>query len=141
MPRDELRRAVEARDPGVGLVPIQELNPAWSGGQSPVPAPEGGDCRRRLDTQTRFAVGQSVRTQTHGYCGHTRLPGYARGKIGVVHKINGGWVFPDSNAHGLGENPQHLYTVAFSGQELWGVNGDPNVSVFLDLFEPYLLES
>ena len=50
----------------------------------------------------------------------------------------GGWVFPDTNAHGRGENPQHLYTVAFSGVELWGSDAESGVVVHLDLFEPYL---
>ena len=138
---DELRRAVQARDREVDRVSMQAPDPPWSGGRSPVAAPEGGDCRRPLASKARFAVGQMVRTRSHGYSGHTRLPRYARGKAGVVQKINGGWVFSDSNAHGLGENPQHLYAVKFLGKELWGGDGDPNLSVFLDLFEPYLQET
>ncbi len=56
----------------------------------------------------------------HGVPGHTRLPAYARGRRGTVVTWHHGWVFPDTNAHGRGENPQHLYTVAFEGTELWG---------------------
>ena len=134
--REELQMTVEARDPTVRLVPIQSLNPPWSGG-----APSAGDnAKRSLDTSPRFQVGQAVRTLGHARSGHTRLPRYARGKTGVIHKINGGWVYPDSNAHGMGEDPQHLYAVAFSGETLWGAQGDPNLTVHLDLFEPYLLE-
>ena len=44
----------------------------------------------------------------------------------------------NSNAQGLGENPQHLYTVQFTADELWG-NGD-HAQISLDLFEPYLSE-
>ena len=51
---------------------------------------------------------------------HTRLPGYARGKVGVIERIHGAHVFPDTNAQELGESPQWLYTVAFDAQELWG---------------------
>jgi nitrile hydratase len=85
-----------------------------------------------------FAVGDAVITDTHGVAGHTRLPAYARGRLGRVVMLHGGWVFPDSNAHGQGENPQHLYTVAFDGAELWGRESEHGVTVHLDLFEPYL---
>jgi hypothetical protein len=38
----------------------------------------------------------------------------------VVERVHGAHVFPDSSAAGQGENPQWLYTVRFSGPELWG---------------------
>ena len=47
-------------------------------------------------------------------------------------------MFPDSNAHGNGELPQHVYSVAFDGAELWGDAAEPGTVVHLDLFEPYL---
>ena len=49
----------------------------------------------------------------------------------------GGWVFPDTNAHGRGENPQHLYNVAFFGRGALGPTAEPGVVVHIDLFEPY----
>jgi len=76
--------------------------------------------------------------QQHAVPGHTRLPAYARGCVGEVLSYQGGWVFPDSNAHGKGEQPTHLYCVAFSGKSLWGRAAEPGVVVHLDLFEPYL---
>ena len=94
--------------------------------------------RRAIPAFPRFTVGERVRTQAHGVPGHTRLPAYARDRAGTITAWRGGWVFPDSNAHGRGENPQHLYTVAFSGDELWGPGCEPGVVVHLDLFEPYL---
>jgi nitrile hydratase beta subunit len=100
--------------------------------------PAGDGNRRRLSREARFVVGARVRTRGHGTPGHTRLPAYARGRIGVVTARHGGWVYPDSNAHGRGEDPQHLYTVGFDGRELWGDATEPNVVVQLDLFEPYL---
>ena len=72
---------------------------------------------------------------------HTRLPRYARGKRGVIEALRGVHVFPDSNAHGLGENPQWLYTVRFDGTELWGEGADPSVKVSIDAFEPYLVSA
>jgi nitrile hydratase len=94
--------------------------------------------RRAFDTAPRFGIGARVRTRMHGVPGHTRLPAYARDRAGVVTDWQGSWVYPDSNAHGHGENPQHLYTVAFTGRELWGESAEQGVVVHLDLFEPYL---
>ncbi len=70
--------------------------------------------------------------------GHTRLPRYARGRTGVIERLHGAHVFPDSNAHGRGEDPRPLYTVRFTAQELWGEAADPRDGVRLDLWEPYL---
>ena len=70
--------------------------------------------------------------------GHTRLPRYARGRRGIIAAAQGAWVFPDANAHGLGEAPQHLYSVRFEGAELWGPLAEARVAVYLDLWEGYL---
>ena len=67
-----------------------------------------------------FAVGDTVRTLNHQPAGHTRLPGYARGKTGVVTALHGSHVYPDTNAHFKGEQPCPLYTVKFDAQELFG---------------------
>lgn len=96
---------------------------------------------RKVDAPARFKVGDAVVTTSEVKSGHTRLPAYARGKPGIIHSHHGGWVYPDANAHGQGENPQHLYTVRFRGTDLWGDNSDSDVAVFLDLFEPYLKEA
>lgn len=96
------------------------------------------EAQRPVADAPRFAVGDRVRARSHGVDGHTRLPGYARGRVGTVSAAHGGWVFPDSNAHGQGEAPVHLYTVTFSGLELWGDGAEPGTTVAVDLFEPYL---
>ena len=85
-----------------------------------------------------FAVGDGVRAKTLNPDGHTRLPRYARGHQGVVVAVHGAHVFPDSNAHSQGENPQPLYTVRFTARELWGEAANARDSVSLDLWEPYL---
>ena len=69
---------------------------------------------------------------------HTRLPGYAHGKQGVIESVQGAHVFADTHAQGLGEQPQWLYRVAFSGTELWGADAAPGTSVALDAWESYL---
>ena len=85
-----------------------------------------------------FRAGQTVRTRNMHPQGHTRLPRYARGKRGTIERGHGVHVFPDTNAHGLGENPQHLYSVRFAARELWGESVPARDSVYLDLWEDYL---
>ena len=85
-----------------------------------------------------FAAGEPVRTRVMHPPGHTRLPRYARGKLGRVEAVQGFHVLPDSNAHGRGEAPEWLYTVAFAATELWGRDGDANGSVSIDAWESYL---
>jgi nitrile hydratase len=98
----------------------------------------GNPATRMVRRKPRFAVGDKVVTRNLNPHGHTRLPRYARGKRGTVVLHHGAHVFPDTNAHGLGENPQHLYTVRISARELWGDGAEPNQSVLIDLWEGYL---
>jgi nitrile hydratase subunit beta len=87
----------------------------------------------------RFALKDRVRTVAAHPEHHTRLPAYARGKVGVVERVHGAHVFPDANSQGLGESPQWLYTVAFDEKELWGAQ-EPlqHSTISVDAFEPYL---
>lgn len=85
-----------------------------------------------------FQVGDQIRTINNHPSTHTRMARYARDKIGTITKVHGCHVFPDSNAHGAGEDPQWLYQVTFSARVLWGDQGNPIDTVSLDLWEPYL---
>jgi nitrile hydratase beta subunit len=86
----------------------------------------------------RFAPGDRVITRRDAPRGHTRLPRYARGKHGVIHHAHGSYIFPDTNAHGEGEQPHPLYSVRFEAVELWGASAEPRTCVHLDLWERYL---
>ena len=85
-----------------------------------------------------FTPGDAVRARNLHPAGHTRLPRYVRGKQGVIELVHGTFVFPDTNAHGQGEQPQPLYSVRFAAQELWGVATDARDHLYLDLWEDYL---
>jgi len=120
--------------------------------EPPTPAPQvlragsvaaalahGSPYTREAARRARFAVEQRVRTRADAPGHHTRLPGYARGKVGVVARVHGAHVFPDTNARGLGECPQWLYTVAFDDRELWGEDRPLQRSIVsVDAWEPYL---
>src|SRR5262245_33640109 len=97
------------------------------------------DAVRPTAAAPRYEIGDAVVTRNIHPWGHTRLPRYARGKRGVIARVHGTHVFPDTNAHGHGEAAQPLYSVVFDARELWGESAEPNQRVLLDLWESYLL--
>jgi nitrile hydratase len=101
-----------------------------------------GLCRnsfyRTAQGPQKFQPGDRVRTRNIHPASHTRLPRYARDKVGVVERCHGCHMFPDSVAANLGDDPQWLYTVVFEGRDLWGPDSDPTLKISIDAFEPYL---
>jgi nitrile hydratase len=93
---------------------------------------------RDLGDAPGLVVGQRVRTRNSQPDGHTRLPRYARGKLGSIVRHHGAHVLPDASAHGRGDAPEHLYTVRFAASALWGEGANPRDRVHLDLWESYL---
>ncbi len=93
---------------------------------------------REASVRPSFTVQQQVRARNLNPVGHTRLPRYARGRVGVIVRDHGVYLFPDTNAHGQGENRQHVYSVRFTARELWGDAASARDSVHLDLWDDYL---
>ena len=93
---------------------------------------------RKQQGPQKFKPGDQVRTKNIHPATHTRLPRYARDKVGVVELCHGCHTFPDSVATDRGDNPQWLYTVVFESRELWGPDADPTLKISIDAFEPYL---
>jgi nitrile hydratase len=112
--------------------------PALTADMVPQLVMRGAPASRESTTPPRFKVGQTVRARNMHPTGHTRLPRYARGKVGTVVRHHGVFVFPDTSAHFLGENPQHLYSVRFAARELWGEKASRHDTVHLDMWEDYL---
>ena len=99
---------------------------------------KGAPAKRDVSVAPRFQAGQRIRARNINPVGHTRLPRYARGKLGLIDRDYGVFVFPDTNAQFLGENPQHLYSVRFSARELWGEQANPQDTVYLSMWDDYL---
>lgn len=99
---------------------------------------KGSPTERAPAAAARFRVGDRVRTCAAAAAHHTRLPGYARGHVGVIERVHGVHVFADAHAQGLGEAPQWLYGVAFDAQELWGASAAKGSTVAFDAWESYL---
>ena len=98
----------------------------------------GNPVKRDVAMAARFQAGQRVRGRNINPTTHTRLPRYARGKIGTVELDHGVFLFADSNAHFQGEKPQHLYSVRFAARELWGDQASARDSVYLNLWDDHL---
>lgn len=115
----------------------QSTNPPLGAESVPAAIEAGASTRMPVEgIVARFAPGDAVTARNINPTGHTRLPRYARGKRGVIHSVRGVFSFADSNARGDGPCPQHLYTVAFSGDALWGAGGRD--TIHLDLWDGYL---
>lgn len=92
-----------------------------------------------IEAMPFYSVGQQIRAARNGYAGHTRLPQYVRGRLGVINAYHGAHVFPDRSARGE-EVHQPLYSVMFEASELWPDAAGSKDKVYLDLWESYLLE-
>ena len=98
---------------------------------------KGGPAEREPTGPARFVVGDRVLTRAGHVDHHTRLPGYVSGKVGTIERIHGAHVLPDTNAHGLGEQPEWLYTVVFDSTDLWP-DAEPGQRVSVDAWQSYL---
>lgn len=94
----------------------------------------------RLDDEVapKFKAGDRVLTHNTHPVGHTRLPRYARGRHGIIHRDHGVFVFADTNAMTRDKKPQHCYSVRFAARELWGPTASVRDSVYLDLWDDHL---
>jgi nitrile hydratase beta subunit len=128
--RDEIDAGRSLR-PGKPLP--NSLRPATVKSEPPL------DFSRAAPRSARFKPGDTVRTINDQPTTHTRLPRYARGRLGTVEAIRGYHVYPDAMTTGRGEDPHWLYTVVFAGKELWGADAEPALEVSVEAWEPYLL--
>ncbi|KPA22232.1 Low-molecular weight cobalt-containing nitrile hydratase subunit beta [Shimia sp. SK013] len=137
-----------------GVLTLEELDAGRGDGVSPLtgralkaenvaPALAAGSPYTRDTDAAMFAVGDRVQVRRPARNvavsgGHTRLPAYAAGAVGVIELLHGAHVFPDSNAHGLGEAPEPLYAVRFAARALWGNEAEADDEMVLDLWQSYL---
>ena len=98
---------------------------------------KGSPVAMTISTAPRFKSGESVRAVNRHPMGHTRQPRYVRGRVGVIHEYHGAHVFPDRSAEGSKEG-QHLYSVRFTAEALWGQSASGRNAVYVDLWEDYL---
>jgi hypothetical protein len=116
MSRDELERRAQ------GLFPLA------------APSAPG---RTNAPNCERFAPGDRVRVKADYVPGHIRMPGYVRGKCGVVVSESPAYPFPDAHAHGVEAHDEPTYDVRFRSEDLWPNSSDPAL-VHVGVFQSYL---
>jgi nitrile hydratase len=126
---------IESGKPATGTA---RATPPLTPEKIPATLPNRIRAQRDLPGPSLFRIGQRVRARNINPVGHTRLPRYARGKVGTVDRDHGVFVFPDTNAHFLGEKPQHVYSVCFAARDLWGAQAPERDCVYLDMWDDYL---
>lgn len=153
---DEYRHAIERMEPrhylsasyyersltalatlcvGKGVVTGEELD-RLAQGVVPLSSASGAG-RSNAAARQRFQPGARVRVRADYVPGHVRMPGYVRGKTGIVVAESPAYPFPDAHAHGVPAEDEPTYDVRFHSQDLWPDSSDPAL-VHVGLFESYL---
>jgi len=118
-----------------GILTHEELE-RRAQGAFPLSAPsEPG--RSNVAARQQFKPGDRVRVKTDYVPGHVRMPGYIRGKTGVVVSESPAYPFPDAHAHGVKADDEPTYDVRFTTEELWPNSADP-AFVHVGVFQSYL---
>jgi len=108
---------------------------AKAGGAFPL-SREIGPGRQPAPAQS-FSIGEQVRVKNEFTSGHTRMPGYIRGKTGIVVAISPSYPFPDAAGHGMAESWEPTYDMRFRSEDLWPDSAD-KASVHVGVFQSYL---
>lgn len=153
---DEYRHAIERMDPRhyltasyyersltslatlcveKGLITREELENRAQGA-FPLATPSAPG-RSNTPSRESFAIGDRVRVRMDSVPGHMRMPGYIRGKAGVVVGISPAYPFPDAHAHGVAAEDEPTYDVRFRSEDLWPGSAEPAL-VHAGVFESYL---
>jgi nitrile hydratase len=118
-----------------GIVTREELE-ARAGGQFPLAA-RSAPGRTNAPSRERFNPGDRVTVCAHYVPGHIRMPGYIRGKTGVVVSESPAYPFPDAHAHSLEAQDEPTYDVRFRTQDLWPDCAEAAL-VHVGVFQSYL---
>ena len=107
-----------------------------AGGQFPLASPSAAG-RANEPARQRFAIGDRVTVRELHIPGHVRMPGYIRGKTGVVVGESPAYPFPDAHAHGIHAEDEPTYDVRFRSEVLWPDSADAAL-VHAGVFQSYL---
>ena len=118
-----------------GVVTREELEQRTQG-HVPLAAPSGPG-RTNIAARERFQPGDRVRVRSEHVPGHMRMPGYIRGKTGVVVSESPAYPFPDAHAHAVEADDEPTYDVRFRSEDLWPTSAE-SALVHVGVFQSYL---
>jgi nitrile hydratase beta subunit len=117
-----------------GVVTHEELE-SLVDGAFPLAGPIGPG--RQAAPPQVFAIGDKVRVKNDYVPGHVRMPGYIRGKSGVVVRISVPMPFPDTAGHGMQAPMEPTCDVRFKSTDLWADSCDEAFN-HVGVFQSYL---
>ena len=117
-----------------GILTAEELA-ARAGGAFPLSGSLGSG--RQNAAEQKFAIGEIVRVENECVSGHVRMPGYIRGKRGVIVSESPAYAFPDASAHNMRVTKEPTYDVRFRSVELWPGSCD-DALIHVGVFQSYL---
>ena len=118
-----------------GIIGREELE-QLAQGSFPLALPSAPG-RGNVATRERFNPGDRVRVRSDYVPGHVRMPGYIRGKTGVVVSESPVYPFPDAHAHSIEAVDEPTYDVRFRTEDLWPNSAEPAL-VHVGVFQSYL---
>ena len=118
-----------------GVVTHAELEER-AGGRFPLAAASAPG-RTNAAERERFRPGDRVRVREDYVAGHVRMPGYIRGKTGIVISESPAYPFPDAHAHAIAAEDEPTYDVRFRSEDLWPNSAD-SALVHVGVFQSYL---
>ena len=118
-----------------GVLTREELEQRAQG-HCPLAAPSAPG-RTNVAARERFRAGDRVRVRAEYVPGHIRMPGYIRGKTGVVVSESPAYPFPDAHAHAVDAENEPTYDVRFRSEDLWPNSAD-SALVHVGVFQSYL---
>lgn len=98
---------------------------------------EGRAAPRPIISETTevLSVGDRVRVSTDNPVGHSRVPNYLRGRVGVIERVGSPKVYPpDITSNAVPTRAAPVYTILFGSSELWGSAGASDCVVLADLW-------
>lgn len=118
-----------------GLITHAELNAA-AGRPIPLSRPSAPG-RVQDGGLPDLKIGDRVQVKQEFVPGHIRMPGYIRGRQGVVVGISPEYHYADAAGHGLDSPPQRTFDVRFRSSDLWA-DGAEAAEVHVGVFHAYL---
>jgi len=118
-----------------GILTREELE-RRAQGLFPLAAPSAPG-RSNVPARERFQPGDRVRVRDDYVPGHVRMPGYIRGRTGVVVSESPAYPFPDAHAHAIAAQDEPTYDVRFRSEDLWPQSADAAL-VHVGVFQSYL---
>jgi len=130
-------RAITPEPPTSHLAPYRHIMPSIASPQRRTVIPHAGSAHKE-DPIPKYAVGDVVRVKDGAPLGHTRVPRYVRGKVGVITNLHGNFILPDQRVADGSLLYQPVYQVCFAAQHVWGDAAAPKDKLYLEMWEDYI---